>query len=170
MARRYFLLVACLQRLFGWIFSNHSYKGSVWSRALFRCHCWTLSLFAFSAAWSRLYEFALESLFFGHSSKIFYLVHIFAGVVRWALPTRPVCRFPRARCLFLGNSLMLGIGFFSQGPGLLLSAGWDKGLGSSGLILRSDVLPSRFFPGALEDFFPMSKILDHLWMYLGSLG
>ena len=99
---------------------------------------------------------------FSHSSKLFYLVHIFAGVVRWALPIRPVCRFPKARCLSLGNLLVLCVGFFSQGPGLLLSAGWDKGLGSSGLILRSEVLPSRFFPGALGDFFPMTEILDHL--------
>ena len=51
---------------------------------------------------------------------------------------------------------------FSQGPGLLLSAGWDKSLGSSGLFLCAEVLPSRCFPGALGDFFPMSEILDHL--------
>jgi len=51
---------------------------------------------------------------------------------------------------------------FSQGPGLLLSAGWDKSLGSSGLLLCAEVLPSRCFPGALGDFFPMSEILDHL--------
>ena len=34
---------------------------------------------------------------------------------------------------------------FSQGSGLLLSPGWDKSLGSSGLILRSEVLPSGTF-------------------------
>ena len=51
---------------------------------------------------------------------------------------------------------------FSQGPGLLLSAGWDKSLGSSGLLLCAEVLPSRCFPGALGDFFPMSEILDLL--------
>ena len=43
--------------------------------------------------------------------------------------------------------------FFSQGPGLLLSAGWDKSLGSSGLILCSEVLPSGSFQEPLE-FFP----------------
>ena len=43
-------------------------------------------------------------------SKLYYLVRLFVGVVRWALPTRPVSRFPRARCLTLGNSLVLCVG------------------------------------------------------------
>ena len=42
---------------------------------------------------------------------------------------------------------------FSQGPGLLLSAGWDKSLGSSGFTICSEVLPSGSFQEPLE-FFP----------------